>query len=137
MHKPSEHHGPAVVYQDVYSAASDCPGILSVSHPHHRSSSPHTSPICKQEEVFIKETHMLSIDHSSRQDAFSFNPKVVIFIGHNVTTNNLSITGVGMADNQVQGSRYRSPLSPFAQKNKIWHKKNHKLAKTSGEKIIA
>ena len=35
-----------------------------------------------------------------------------------------------------QGSRYRSPLSPFAQKNKIWHK-NHKLAKTSGEKDIA
>ena len=34
---------------------------------------------------------------------------------------------------QTQGSRYRSPLSPFAQKNKIWHKK-HKLAKISGEK---
>ena len=24
----------------------------------------------------------------------------------------------------IQGSRYRSPLSPFAQKNKIWHKKS-------------
>ena len=24
----------------------------------------------------------------------------------------------------IQGSGYRSPLSPFAQKNKIWHKKS-------------
>ena len=25
---------------------------------------------------------------------------------------------------KMQGSRYRSPLPPFAQKNKIWHKKS-------------
>ena len=37
--------------------------------------------------------------------------------------------------NRTQGSRYRSPLSPFAQKNKIWHKKIINWRKQVAKKI--
>ena len=35
----------------------------------------------------------------------------------------------------IQGSRYRSPLSPFAQKNKIWHTKIINWRKQVAKKI--